>query len=223
MLLSQLLEKVEYNGTFEDFEISVLTCDSRNATEKDSVFVCIKGFSLDGHDFAAEVMKKGARAVVVEKDLGLKNQILVKNSREAYAKMCSAYFGYPSKKLKLIGVTGTNGKTTVTTVIITTQTTTEERIISSLPVWMAHREIITLLATITTADLTSLRDRVRQTTASLRWVHPALTVRQRLSVEMTESLRVRSLSSTITEVVWEWVWIRTISFSLLPERSSSPR
>lgn len=117
MLLSQLLEKVEYNGTFEDFEISVLTCDSRNATEKDSVFVCIKGFSLDGHDFAAEVMKKGARAVVVEKDLGLKNQILVKNSREAYAKMCSAYFGYPSKKLKLIGVTGTNGKTTVTTVI----------------------------------------------------------------------------------------------------------
>ena len=117
MLLSQLLENVKYSGSFEDFEISVLTCDSRNAMEKDSVFVCIKGFTLDGHDFAADVMEKGARAVVVEKDLGLKNQILVKNSREAYAKMCSAYFGHPSKKLKLIGVTGTNGKTTVTTVI----------------------------------------------------------------------------------------------------------
>ena len=117
MLLSQLLEKVKYSGSFEDFEISVLTCDSRNAMEQNSVFVCIKGFNIDGHDFAAEVMKKGARAVVVEKDLGLKNQILVKNSREAYAKMCSAYFGYPSQKIKLIGVTGTNGKTTVTTVI----------------------------------------------------------------------------------------------------------
>ena len=87
MLLSQLLENVKYSGSFEDFEISVLTCDSRDAMEKDSVFVCIKGFTLDGHDFAADVMKKGARAVVVEKDLGLKNQILVKNSREAYAKM----------------------------------------------------------------------------------------------------------------------------------------
>ena len=117
MLLSQLLENVEYSGSFEDFEISVLTCDSRDAMEKDSVFVCIKGFNIDGHDFASDVMKKGARAVVVEKDLGLENQILVKNSREAYAKMCSAYFGYPSKKIKLIGVTGTNGKTTVTTVI----------------------------------------------------------------------------------------------------------
>ena len=117
MLLSQLLENVKYSGSFEDFEISVLTCDSRDAMEKDSVFVCIKGFTLDGHDFAADVMKKGARAVIVEKDLGLKNQILVKNSREAYAKMCSAYFGNPSKKIKLIGVTGTNGKTTVTTVI----------------------------------------------------------------------------------------------------------
>ncbi len=117
MLLSQLLEKVKYSGNFEDFEISVLTCDSRNAMEENSVFVCIKGFNIDGHDFAAEVMKKGARAVIVERDLGLKNQILVKNSREAYAMMCSAYFGYPSQKIKLIGVTGTNGKTTVTTVI----------------------------------------------------------------------------------------------------------
>ena len=85
MLLSQLLEKVEYSGSFEDFEISVLTCDSRNAMEKNSVFVCIKGFNIDGHDFAAEVMKKGARAVVVEKDLGLENQILVKKRMQKCA------------------------------------------------------------------------------------------------------------------------------------------
>lgn len=117
MLLSQLLEEIKYSGSFEDFEISVLTCDSRDAMEKDSVFVCIKGFNIDGHDFAEEVMKRGARAVVTERDLGLKNQIVVKNTREAYARMCCAYFGHPSRKMKLIGVTGTNGKTTVTNVI----------------------------------------------------------------------------------------------------------
>lgn len=117
MLLSELLREVEHSTIVQDFEVSALTGDSRDAMVENSVFVCIQGFTIDGHEFAEDVLKKGARAVVVERDLGLKEQILVKNTRSAYAKMCSAYFGHPSRKMKLIGVTGTNGKTTVTGVV----------------------------------------------------------------------------------------------------------
>lgn len=117
MLFSQLIKNLEFEGTFEDFEVSSVTGDSRNEIEENSVFVCIKGFQLDGHIFASDVMKKGAGAVIVERDMGLKNQIIVKNSREAYAILCSNFYENPSRELKVIGVTGTNGKTTVTNVI----------------------------------------------------------------------------------------------------------
>ncbi len=76
-----------------------------------SVFVCIKGYKSDGHNYAAEALAKGAKYLVVEKDLGLLNQILVPASRTALAYLSHAFYDNPSKKLKLIGVTGTNGKT----------------------------------------------------------------------------------------------------------------
>ena len=117
MLFSELIKNLKYKGIFEDFEVSSVTGDSRQEIEKNCVFVCIKGFQLDGHIFAKDVLERGAGAVVVERDLGLKNQIIVENTREAYALMCCEFFGNPSRKLKLIGVTGTNGKTTITNVI----------------------------------------------------------------------------------------------------------
>ncbi len=117
MLFSQLIKNIEYQGSFKDFEVSALTGDSRDDILENCVFVCIKGFQLDGHIFAKDVLDRGAGAVVVERDMNLKNQIIVKNSREAYAKMCCEFFDNPSKKLKLIGVTGTNGKTTITNII----------------------------------------------------------------------------------------------------------
>ncbi len=117
MLFSQLIKNIEYKGSFTDFEVSALTGDSRDEIEKNCVFVCIKGFQLDGHIFAKDVLDRGAGAVVVQQDMGLPNQIIVKNTREAYALMCCEYYDNPSKKLKLIGVTGTNGKTTITNVI----------------------------------------------------------------------------------------------------------
>lgn len=117
MLFSQLIKNLKYKGTFEDFEVSAVTGDSRNEIEKNCVFVCIKGFQLDGHIFASDVMARGAGAVVVERDMGLKNQIIVENCREAYALLCCEYYQNPSKEIKVIGVTGTNGKTTVTNVI----------------------------------------------------------------------------------------------------------
>ena len=118
MRLGTLLEKMEYTlvcGSL-DTEISTLVYDSRKV-EKDSAFVCISGTVRDAHDFIPEVVENGATAIIVEKDVtpidGV-TYIRVENSRLALACMSAAYFGYPSEKLKTIGITGTKGKTTTT-------------------------------------------------------------------------------------------------------------
>ena len=115
----KLSELIENNAVMAigDTEISSVTDDTRKVT-KGSLFVCIKGGSFDGHTAAAEMLEKGAAAVVCERDLGLGDkQILTDNSRKLYGQICSAWFGHPERRMKMIGVTGTNGKTTITNVI----------------------------------------------------------------------------------------------------------
>ena len=115
----KLRDLIENNAVtaIGDTEISSVTDDTRKVTEG-SLFVCVKGGSFDGHTAAAEMLEKGAAAVVCERDLGLGDrQIITENSRKLYGQICSAWFGHPEKKLKMIGVTGTNGKTTITNVI----------------------------------------------------------------------------------------------------------
>lgn len=100
-----------------DREISLVT-DNTKKVQKDCIFVCVKGGSFDGHDAAEEMLEKGAAVVVAERDLGLgSRQIITDNSRKFYGELCAAWFDHPEKKLKIIGVTGTNGKTTITNVI----------------------------------------------------------------------------------------------------------
>lgn len=99
-----------------DIEVSGLTCDSREV-KKGSCFVCISGAKEDGHLYANSAVEKGAAVIVCEKDLGLKNQVIVKNARIAFANMSANFYGNPAKKLKLVAVTGTNGKTSVTYII----------------------------------------------------------------------------------------------------------
>lgn len=111
MKLSQLLKNIEFTGAYSDCEVSVIT-DNSNKIEKNCIFVCIEGAHFDGHTVAAQALQQGAAAVVCQKDTGVKNQLLVKNTRAAYTLLCCAFFGNPAEKLKLIGVTGTNGKTT---------------------------------------------------------------------------------------------------------------
>lgn len=103
--------------TLENIEITDITSDDRKDLKKGAMFVCIKGKIFDGHSVAGQMLKNGASCVVVQKDLGLKNQIIVPNTREIYPSLCARWFSNPQDKLKLIGVTGTNGKTTITTVI----------------------------------------------------------------------------------------------------------
>lgn len=115
MKLSELLEeKIPFS--FPDAEIAGLTDDSRKV-RPGYLFVCVKGNSFDGHDRAKEALDQGAAAVVVERDLGLPRQILSENSRKLYGELCAAWFGHPERRMKLIAVTGTKGKSTITRLI----------------------------------------------------------------------------------------------------------
>ncbi|NLX93338.1 MAG: UDP-N-acetylmuramoyl-L-alanyl-D-glutamate--2,6-diaminopimelate ligase [Clostridiales bacterium] len=111
MKLSQLLQKCNTLSDYTDTEISAVTDDSRRVT-RGCLFVCIEGAQFDGHTAAADAVAAGAAAVAVQRDTGVENQVLVEDTRQAYSLICSAFFGNPADKLKIIGVTGTNGKTT---------------------------------------------------------------------------------------------------------------
>lgn len=99
-----------------NIEFDNITDDSRNVTDK-SVFVCINGPVSDGHDYAEKAADAGAVLIICEKDLGLENQVIVPDTHKALAELCDMQYGYPLKKLKVIGVTGTNGKTSVCTML----------------------------------------------------------------------------------------------------------
>ncbi len=116
MKLSEVLRGLKVKNDFDDVKVVDVTSDSR-LVEAGYLFVCIKGASFDGHSVASEMLDKGAAAVVVDHDLGLEKQIIVDDTRAAYSPICANFFGNPSKELKLIGLTGTNGKTTTTFLI----------------------------------------------------------------------------------------------------------
>lgn len=119
MKLKALLERLEYEVVqgSDEIEITEFTNDSRKEMGEGSAFVCIKGFVFDGHDYVKEMAERGASAVIVERDVeapeGL-TVIKVKDTRYAMALASAAYFGYPADELKVIGITGTKGKTTTT-------------------------------------------------------------------------------------------------------------
>ncbi len=116
--LAGLLERLETISVTGDtnIEISEIVNDSRKVTEN-CLFFCISGAAFDGHEFAKEVVEKGAKVLVVEKEVGEfpgVTIVKVENSRYAMALISAAYYDHPAEKLKVIGITGTKGKTTTT-------------------------------------------------------------------------------------------------------------
>lgn len=115
MRLSRLLEGIETCVPVgeADPEIDALVCDSREAREG-TLFFCIRGERADGHLFAEEAVRRGAVAVIAEDPLELEVPVLrVPSARLALAKLALRAEGDPQERLRLVGVTGTNGKTTV--------------------------------------------------------------------------------------------------------------
>ena len=118
MKLSALVEDIQVKilqGSL-DTEVTDIACDSRESKEG-SLFICISGANVDGHDFTAQVIEKGAAALVTERAVEAPEHVTVlqvEDSRYAMACIAAARYGHPADRLRVIGVTGTKGKTTTT-------------------------------------------------------------------------------------------------------------
>lgn len=116
MRLEELIENLKYEKliNFEDVEITGISYNSQT-TESGDIFVCLVGEHTDGHEYFKKAVELGARAFFVEKELDCHlPQVVVKSTRRQIADIADKFYKSPSKSLNLIGVTGTNGKTTVT-------------------------------------------------------------------------------------------------------------
>lgn len=119
MKLGELIKNVKAKKIIneKDVEITGISYNSKTV-QKGDIFVCLKGEHTDGHDFAKNAVENGASALFCEKEMPFDiPQVLVESTRHQIADIASEFYGNPSKKINLIGVTGTNGKTTVTHLI----------------------------------------------------------------------------------------------------------
>ena len=114
MLLSNIAADLRLPVTGGDAEITSVEYDSRKV-RKGSLFCCMKGLVSDGHNFAAQAVEKGAAALIVEHLLPLDvPQVVAPDGRVAMAHAAAAFYNHPEREMIMLGVTGTNGKTSTT-------------------------------------------------------------------------------------------------------------
>lgn len=116
MLLNELIKGIANYKlvNFKDVDITGISYNSKLTKDSD-IFVCLKGEHSDGHEYAQMAYEKGAKALLCEKELDINiPQIIVNSTRYSIADLAATFYKNPSKELNLIGITGTNGKTTVT-------------------------------------------------------------------------------------------------------------
>ena len=170
MEFKSIIEAVEpfiYSVSGPENDICGIAYDSR-AVRPGFAFVAIPGSRADGHDFISDAIDRGANLVICEKELDLPSDIglvLVKDSRRALAALSAAYFGHPDRKLRLIGVTGTNGKTTVANLIkyLLEKAGRKSGFIGTLGSWDGDEQLSELLSASTTPEpleLFRLRDAI---------------------------------------------------------------
>ena len=102
-------------------QINAITIDSR-AVVPGCMFVCIRGATADGHAYVKQALEQGAAAVVIEREVPVMKEsgaifVRVRDSRRALARLCDAFYAHPAEGMRLIAVTGTNGKTSVSTML----------------------------------------------------------------------------------------------------------
>jgi UDP-N-acetylmuramoyl-L-alanyl-D-glutamate--2,6-diaminopimelate ligase len=169
MELTQLVSKInaiQIVGEVQRKDVTGIFYDSRKVI-KDSIFVAVKGYKFDGHNFILDAINKGAFAVILENNKSVPDEIfihdglakiLVKDSRIALAQISNIYFDQPSKKLKLIGITGTNGKTTTSYFIKNILETYGHKtgLIGTISNYIGDKEIKTQLTTPESVELNEL-------------------------------------------------------------------
>ena len=119
MRLADLLEGLTYTSSGStDIEISDIVYDSRKI-KKGCVFVCLCGSKIDSHDFAQQAASDGAAAIIVQREVNASDAVIVTvpNTRYALAALSAAYFGHPADEIRVVGITGTKGKTTTSYMI----------------------------------------------------------------------------------------------------------
>jgi len=119
MTLGKLLENIEITAIEADVSISIPGfCYDTRIIRNGELFIAVRGYETDGHKYIKEAVSKGAVCIICEEkpDIPIP-YVIVKDSRKALAAISAIWFDFPAKKLKLIGVTGTNGKTSVTNLI----------------------------------------------------------------------------------------------------------
>jgi UDP-N-acetylmuramoyl-L-alanyl-D-glutamate--2,6-diaminopimelate ligase/murE/murF fusion protein len=121
MRIEELIKSLDSSKNYsylKDFEVCGISCNSKQVSDN-FIFVAVKGTREDGNSYIDEAIKRGARAVVLPAPCSLSpaprniSVIPVTDTRKALAKLAAEFYGYPSLKLKVIGITGTNGKTTI--------------------------------------------------------------------------------------------------------------
>jgi UDP-N-acetylmuramoyl-L-alanyl-D-glutamate--2,6-diaminopimelate ligase len=169
MELTQLLDSVKairVSGEIQRKDVSGIFYDSRRVTNN-SVFIAVKGYNTDGHKFILDALNKGAIAVILEENYSAPDEIfihsnaakiLVKDSRIAMAEISGSFFKHPSSKLKLIGITGTNGKTTTSYFIKSILETSGEKVglLGTIANYIGDRESKASLTTPESNDLSEL-------------------------------------------------------------------
>ncbi|SDY42028.1 UDP-N-acetylmuramoyl-L-alanyl-D-glutamate--2,6-diaminopimelate ligase [Tindallia californiensis] len=168
MRLQDMLFNIEFEilQQSHEEEITHIAYDSRKVVPG-SLFICISGMETDGHQFANEAIRKGAIALVVEKAVpkvqGV-TMIRVNDSRKAMAVIAAAFYGNPSSELDMIGVTGTNGKTTVTYMLknIFEQARCKTGVIGTISNWIGEQELESVRTTPESPDFQLLLKKMVQ-------------------------------------------------------------
>ncbi|MGL5316044.1 MAG: UDP-N-acetylmuramoyl-L-alanyl-D-glutamate--2,6-diaminopimelate ligase [Peptostreptococcaceae bacterium] len=139
-----------------DIEITNIQYDSRKVTEG-TLFICVKGFNVDGHNFIQKAIEQGAKAFLVQDEVEIDGYTFVKveDTRKAMAKVAHNFFEKPSTKMDVIGVTGTNGKTSITTFLSEILSANDKKVglVGTIKIFDGDNEVESSSTTPESADL----------------------------------------------------------------------